>query len=174
MVRRKKSNKDIPGYENRGRKNAAGKTTGVAKVWSDEEIIQALEEHDGIIHAAAVHLGCATMTIYNRSKQTPAIKAVIKRSRRNLCDLAEAGLRYHLTNKESGDNFRAVSFTLSTLGKNRGYVKRVEQRVGGDANAPPIRTENMWDLVPIELKKQVLAAIRAKKGEPPDEQVNPE
>lgn len=106
------------------------------KRWSDDEIIAGLKANDGRVYLAARAIGCHPDTIYERSKTTRAIRDVLDQSRGELVDLGETALKRAVV---AGEGW-AVCFALKTLGKDRGYVERVEQRHGGeDGGAIPIR-----------------------------------
>lgn len=88
---------------------------------TDEEIIAAIRVHKTITAAAAA-LGCAETVIYERRKKSVAISEAIMEARGRLVDKAEASVERLIDQ----DDFRAVNLVLRTLGKDRGYVERVE------------------------------------------------
>jgi len=90
---------------------------------TDEEIIAAIRVHKTITAAAAA-LGCADTVIYDRRKKSVAISEAILQARLTMVDKAETALEKLIAD---GD-FRAVNLALRTLGKDRGYVERVETR----------------------------------------------
>ena len=59
----------------------------------------------------------------NGGRTNEAMQLAILEAREALIDMAEAGLDRLLA---EGD-FRAINLTLRTLGKNRGYVERVDR-----------------------------------------------
>lgn len=115
---------------------------------TDEEIIEALHKNDGLITRAAKALGVGAGVIYDRRLKVPAVDEAIRDAREGLCDLAQEGLRHHLIEKAPW----AISLTLKTLGKSRGFVERVESREITDEELD-------------ELLDKAIAKERAKLGE---------
>jgi len=87
-----------------------------------EDIIKALEETHGMIYLAANALGCSPHTIYRRAEKNKKVQEVIDVQRGKLIDKAELKLEQAVMNGEPW----AVTLTLKSLGKNRGYVERQE------------------------------------------------
>lgn len=98
--------------------------SGAHRQFSDEEILDALTACQGLISRAARRLGCAPRTIYYRRARNPEIDRAILEARAQLIDDAEEGLKHHLAQKAPW----AIALVLKTLGKNRGYVERIETR----------------------------------------------
>lgn len=90
---------------------------------SDAEIIAAIRIKK-TVSAAAELLGCASSVIYERRRKSPDVAQAILEARMKIVDKAESKLEELV---DAGD-FRAVNLTLRTLGKDRGYVERVETR----------------------------------------------
>jgi len=90
--------------------------------WTKEQIIAALKEAGGMVYVAARKLGCSARTIYNYRDRYVAVKEAISDERGHFVDTAELGLKRSVL----AGNAWAIRFTLETLGKDRGYVKRVE------------------------------------------------
>lgn len=139
---------------------------GRKAVYTNEEIIAALHARHGLVSLAARHIGCTTDTIYQRMKICPEIKTAIKGARKELCDTAEDKL-WNAVNKEAP---WAIQLTMKTLGRKRGYVERTEQRIGGDKNAPPIKTQSAISIdtlnLPIEVRRQILEALEKQQAKP--------
>jgi len=89
---------------------------------SNQQIIDALRDVNGMVYLAARKLGCAPNTIYNRMAKSDNIKAAVEDYRGELIDLSEQKLRQAVLNGEPW----AVALVLKTLGKKRGYVERSE------------------------------------------------
>lgn len=89
---------------------------------SNQQIIDALKEVNGMVYLAARKLGCAPNTIYNRMTKSATIKQACEDSRGELIDISEQKLRQAVLNGEPW----AVAMVLKTLGKQRGYVERQE------------------------------------------------
>ena len=134
---------------------------------TDAVIIAALKKTNGLVTRAAKLLRCAANTIYAHIKESQEVRDALRDAREELCDDAEQGLKKAI---KKGD-LRAIVFTMETLGRDRGFVKRTETRIGGDSSAPPVQTQNAIELndLPLDLRKQILAAYRAKKGSTPTE-----
>lgn len=86
------------------------------------DIIAALERTHGMIYLAAKELGCNPSTIYRRADKNKEIQSIIDSFRGQLVDKAELKLEQAVMNGEPW----AVTLTLKSLGKNRGYVERQE------------------------------------------------
>ena len=87
-----------------------------------EDIIKALESTHGMIYLAADALNCSPSTIYRRAEKNAHVQDVIDSYRGKLIDKAELKLEQAVMNGEPW----AVTLTLKSLGKNRGYVERQE------------------------------------------------
>jgi len=100
------------------------------------DIIAALEKTHGMVYLAAESLGCSAMTIYRRAAKEKKIQNTIDSHRGKLIDKAELKLEQAVMNGEPW----AVTLTLKSLGKNRGYVERQEV-TGADGGAIVVE----WD-----------------------------
>jgi undecaprenyl pyrophosphate synthase len=98
--------------------------------FTDEEIIAAINKFHAALFLAADELGCTVRTIDRRAVSTPAVAEAIKRWRGRRVDKAELKLEQAI---DAGEQW-AITFTLRTLGKERGYVER--QEVTGAAGGP--------------------------------------
>jgi len=94
----------------------------MAKDIPNRLICEALHRKQGLVYLAAKELGCAPSTIYRRAKEIKAVQEAIDTSRGQIIDLAENRLYKAI---ELGEPW-AVKYILSTIGKNRGYVERIE------------------------------------------------
>jgi len=100
------------------------------------DIIAALERTHGMIYLAAKELGCNPSTIYRRADKNKEIQSIIDSFRGQLVDKAELKLEQAVMNGEPW----AVTLTLKSLGKNRGYVER-QEITGADGSAQKIEVE---------------------------------
>ena len=100
------------------------------------DIIKALEETHGMIYLAASSLGCSPHTVYRHAAKNPKVQDVIDSYRGKLVDKAELKLEQAVMNGEPW----ALTLTLKTLGKQRGYVERQEV-TGADGAAHKIEVE---------------------------------
>ena len=91
------------------------------------DMVQAIRESKGMVYVAARKLGCAANTVYNYAERHPTVQEAIDQERGLLVDTAELALWKALQNGEGW----AVSLTLKTLGKERGYVERTQTEVSG-------------------------------------------
>ena len=89
---------------------------------SNQQIIDALRDVNGMVYLAARKLGCAPNTIYNRMTKSATIKQACEDSRGELIDISEQKLRAAVLGGEPW----AIALVLKTLGKKRGYVERTE------------------------------------------------
>ena len=90
---------------------------------TDQQLIDALRACAGFHSDAAAKLGVTRKTVTTRVNQQPEIfKPIIEETRANLLDLAES----KLVELIKGNNLTAIIFFLKCVGKDRGYVERVQ------------------------------------------------
>jgi len=92
------------------------------------EVIEALRKARGIKAVAAKLLGCDRHTVDNYITRHPTVARAYEEQRQTIVDIAEG----QLVKKLDAGEWPAVRYTLSTLGRDRGYVERVEQQVTGN------------------------------------------
>jgi hypothetical protein len=107
---------------------------------TDAEIITALTKAKGLINLAAKALKIDPQTIRNRMKKSPKVARAAADARDLVIDVAEEKLFQAIRDREPW----AIAFVLKTLGKNRGYVERVEQS-GMNFNMSPQDLAKMTD-----------------------------
>jgi hypothetical protein len=90
--------------------------------YTPQQVIAALHTTRGLVFLAAERLGCDPDTITNYCKRYPTVQAAKDAERGRLVDLAESKL---LAALEAGEPW-AITLTLKTLGKDRGYTERQE------------------------------------------------
>jgi hypothetical protein len=90
--------------------------------FTNEAIITALKKRKGLIYLAAETLGCAPLTIYRRVELSQEVAQCLKDQRGKIVDTAENKLFISVNKREPW----AVAMVLKTLGKDRGYVERIE------------------------------------------------
>ena len=95
--------------------------------YTTKQIIEALQQARGIMAVAARYLGCHRHTIENYIARYPTVAKAYQEQRDTIVDIAEGKLVAML---DAGE-WPAVKYTLSTLGRNRGYVERQEQEISG-------------------------------------------
>lgn len=152
--------------------------------YTDEVIIAGVRQAKGLISVAAGLIGCNTLTIYKRIKSSPDVAEAVKEARNKQVDIAEDKL-WKAVDKEAP---WAIAMVLKGPGKDRGYVDRVQQRIGGDEEAPPVKQEKYVftiDDFPLDFRLQLLEQMRrlkAKQGDssdapaqasPPDQPTQP-
>jgi len=103
---------------------------------SDDLIIRALQKSGGAIVAAARSLRIHPTTIHRRVKCSSRVKQILDEEREYTIDLAAMQLRKAVNRGEAW----AVCFTLKCLGKERGFVERVEHS-GPDGQAVQIEEQ---------------------------------
>ena len=91
------------------------------------QIIEALDQHKGMVYLAAKALGCSYQTIYNYAKRHPTVQEAIDRNRGQVLDTAELSLYNAILREEHW----AITFALRTIGKDRGYTEKTEQEITG-------------------------------------------
>ncbi len=142
------------------------------RLFSDESIAAALKAAGGLVYTAASMLHCSAPTIYNRIKSTPALREIFRHERGLTVDESMCKLRQAVRDNQEW----AITFTLKTLGKSRGFVVRKESRIGGDKNAPPVRTSSedvLFEELPLELQIAVLEAFEKKRKEKQEQTATP-
>ena len=104
--------------------------------YTPEQVIAALQQTKGLVSLAARKLGCTPRTVRNYAERYEDVAGALYEERQHLLDTAELALHNAVLAQERW----AVEYTLSTLGRERGYVKR-EEVTGKNAqplNAPII------------------------------------
>ena len=99
----------------------------------------------GIVHEIAKKLDCSRQTIYNYAKEYTAIREAIDDERGILVDRAEKKLEEAI---ERGE-WPAVQYTLTHLGRDRGYGERRELEISGKEGGP-IQVTTIEVIVPAE------------------------
>lgn len=94
-----------------------------------KEVKSELRRARGIVSVAAKNLGISDTALHRRIQRNKSLQAVKFEARETIIDMAEAKL-FKAVNDE---DWRAVKYILSTLGKHRGYVERVESKEVGKA-----------------------------------------
>lgn len=90
--------------------------------YTAQQMIDALIASKGMVYVAARALGCTAQTVYNYIDRYPSVAEACKQERGMMVDTAELALWKAL---QAGEAW-AVSLTLKTIGKDRGYVERQE------------------------------------------------
>jgi len=109
--------------------------------YTQQQVIDALVQAGGLKHPAAAALHCSRRTINRFIEVYPAVKTAYEDAIQDTIDVAQSKLMA-LVERE---DFRAIHFLLSTLGKDRGFTERTEiQTLGGDLDA--IRQQLQYDI----------------------------
>ena len=137
---------------------AAGKPLSIARV-------TAAIHDQGTLAAAARSLGCSREAL-SRAVTRWGLRGVLAEARESLCDDAEDGLRQQIATGELG----AITYALDTLGKRRGYIRRV-QDVAAVGNLDALRrivtrlgVETFDDLDLMSAVAEVKAELDAERG----------
>lgn len=122
-----------------------------------EQMVTALKNRKGRVYLAANDLGCSHQTIYNYRDRYYQVREAMVEAKGKRLDIAEGKLDEAV---EKGEGW-AICFLLKTLGKERGYIERLQLRHGGDEQAPPITTANVTISIDADeqLKQEVLQAL---------------
>lgn len=123
-----------------------------------EEVIQALEKHNGLIFRSARHLKINATTM-RKYVDRWGLQVLIDELRGRHVDNAEYSLAVAV---KRGDEW-AVKYTLSTLGQERGYVPVTKRLVGQDPDSPPLHPrgvgigelEKILDRLPLEVVRAI-------------------
>ena len=94
------------------------------RLYSVKSMYKALSEA-GTVNAASKRLGCANATMRKYINENPILLEALEEARSRLVDKAENGLMALVEDDTKQGHHSAVFFTLSTLGKNKGYSKQV-------------------------------------------------
>jgi hypothetical protein len=115
--------------------------------YTKKEIIAALKASKGMVYVAADKLGCAANTIYRFANKYPEVQEAMQQERGYRVDVAEL----HLHNAVNRGEPWAVSLTLKTIGKDRGYTER-QEITGADGGAINISVSDIKNLSDDELR----------------------
>lgn len=86
------------------------------------KVERALKATFGNISLAAKNLGVSRQAVYDKCEQYPRLRLCLADARESMVDNAESALGLAVNNGQPW----AVSFTLKTIGKNRGYIEKTE------------------------------------------------
>ena len=106
--------------------------------YTEQQVIEALEDSRGLIAPAARKLGCSRNTIKKYLAEYEDIAQAIKDQREAVTDMAENALYQAILDREAW----AVCFYLKCMGKERGYVERAE--LTGN-NGGPVKIKLVYD-----------------------------
>ena len=100
--------------------------------YTQQRVIDAIRQAQGIKAAAAQALGCSRQTVTNYIDRYPAVKAAYQEAIETSIDLAQSKLIVLVEREE----WPAIRFMLVTLGKDRGFTERTElQTLDADQEA---------------------------------------
>lgn len=108
---------------------------GAPEKYTVAQIEAELKKTLGAISLTAENMGASYNTIQRYVDKSPKLQNLIAHYRERKVDKAELALEKAIGNGEPW----AVSLTLKTLGKHRGYVERVEQDLNPDGKDVVIR-----------------------------------
>ena len=108
--------------------------------YTAQQVIDALHQMHGLVYLAAKLLRCDPETIHNYCKRYPAVMAAKVDARGELVDVAEIKLWEALHRGEAW----AIALVLKTLGRERGYVERIEQ-TGKDGGPIQHASIHLWE-----------------------------
>jgi hypothetical protein len=91
--------------------------------YTEAQVIAALTHTKGMVHLAAKHLGCDPDTVQRYCQRYPSVQATKEAQRGEMVDQAELWLWQSIQRGEPW----AITFTLRTLGRTRGYGEKIEQ-----------------------------------------------
>jgi hypothetical protein len=83
---------------------------------------KAIKGTRGIITRIAEKLGTTRKSVYEYMEKHPELQNDINQEKERLIDMAE----HNLYSRIEENDWKATSFLLSTLGKDRGFTERVE------------------------------------------------
>ena len=138
---------------------------------TEVQVESALRKNKGQIYLTAQKMGISYSTLRTYMSRWPNLRKVVKEAKGLLIDKVEGKAELVVSRigtwKERSGDQGMVKFILATKGKDRGYSERREIRHGGDAKAPPIKTEQSVRFVdeldlPFDINRAILEAARAK------------
>ena len=97
-----------------------------------EEVINAIQEANGLLAAAARKLGVSRTTVYRYVNKYATVKSALDESRESNIDYVEGQLMKAINR----GSVPAIMFFLKTVGKSRGYVERQELEHTGKDGGP--------------------------------------
>lgn len=103
-----------------------------------ETLIECCKRSNGIISLVAVQLKVSWHTAEKYIKECPEAQEAFQGARNAVVDAAESELLHILKDEKHPRHFDAVTFTLKTLGKNRGFTEKVENEISGELKQPPV------------------------------------
>jgi hypothetical protein len=86
------------------------------------QVADALTATRGLVFLAAQALGCDPDTVQRYCKRYPSVEAAKQAARGTILDVAEAKLMLAVQREEAW----AITFTLKTLGRTRGYAESLD------------------------------------------------
>src|SRR3954449_7553558 len=90
--------------------------------YTQEQVLAALDECQGLCFLAARRLGCHPNTVSRYLERYPRVREAVEAKRGQMVDAAELALYRAVQRGEAW----AVQFCLKTLGRDRGYAERRE------------------------------------------------
>lgn len=93
-----------------------------------KSFLKAVKGTGGIQLAIAEKLNCERTALWKFLNKHPELRERLDQERESIVDMAEGALFSHVKNKERW----ATKYVLSTLGRQRGYVKKQEIEHTGD------------------------------------------
>jgi len=127
--------------------------------YTAKQIIKALQKTHGMIYLAAEALGCEPKTVYNHINKNPTVKAALDNENEKMLDASELQLYSAVMDRNSW----AVKYHLSTKGKSRGYVERIQ--VAGDAGNPVVIARAMTPEQRSAKRNELLAKLNGHEAE---------
>lgn len=96
------------------------------------QVIEAIQGTGGIITKICKKMGCTWSTAKKYIETYPTVNRAWQDERERILDNAEDGLAKAV----DGDEAWAIKYTLSTIGKGRGFTERME--VSGEDGGPVV------------------------------------
>lgn len=95
---------------------------GAQKVYTRDQVAEALRAHGGIMSRAAEVLGCSASLVLKYVRRDPVLAQVQQETREKNIDIAESSLLKMMQDDEHPDQFAACKFYLQQMGRARGYA----------------------------------------------------
>ena len=136
-----------------------GRGGGKTEYWTVDQVAKALRKNAGIRSHAARWLKKATgrgsgdgRTVSDYIIRHPELEQVVDEVKNRTLDIAEGKLLKAIKNEQRTDHLRAVTYYLSTQGKQRGYTRREELTGAGGRPLYPDRRLDLTRLSDGELE----------------------
>jgi hypothetical protein len=134
----------------------ANKTGNHHVIHTNETIIEALEESNGLVYLAAEKLNMSHSALQARIKRTPELTQAKINARKNEVNLLE----HELHKKILEGDWRAIEFGLRKIGRDEGYGDVTDVNMNANVNATlDIELEKIYSLEELKVLNELASRI---------------